>query len=69
MLQVLFGILLVIASLVIAAEVLLHPMVQNSLLVLAFLVAILWALWSMLPDWFRRFIHWLLNRRSHHDEQ
>jgi len=69
LLRMLSGILLVLISLAVALELLRSPAVQDSLIALVLLVAVLWALWAMLPEWFRKFVHWLLERRIRRHER
>ena len=67
-LRILLGILLIVLSLAVALQALRTPAGQALLLLLGLLIAMLWALWIMLPEWFRTFIHWLIKRREHRDE-
>jgi len=66
--RVFLAVLLVCASLAVfvevAKQILTTPQVQAGLVVLAALVFVLWWLWSRLPDWFRKAIRNLLNRRQ-----
>ncbi len=67
-LRVLLGILLVVGSLGLVVKLLQSPIVQGWLIVLVLLMAALWAMWIMLPEWLRKLIHWLLKRRERQDE-
>ncbi len=68
LLRVLLGTLLIIMSLAVAAALLRTPVVQASLVCLVLLIAALWAVWVVLPEWFRTFVRWLVTRRSDRDE-
>jgi hypothetical protein len=65
--KVLLGALLVCASLALLVALLSTPEVQNGLIAIGLLLAALWFLWSMLPDWFKKTIHWALKRKEHRD--
>jgi cytochrome c biogenesis protein CcdA len=67
-LRILLGILLIVISLAVALQALRTPAGQALFLLLGLLIAMLWALWIILPEWFRTFIHWLIKRREHRDE-
>jgi hypothetical protein len=70
LLQVLCGVLLAYLSLSFLVTLLKTPMVQAGLLGLGLLLLIMWALWMMLPEWFRKLIARVLKRkREHHDER
>ena len=64
LLLVLFGSALVWFSLCLGVMAFRSPVVRNSLIVFGLLAAILWAIWIMLPEWFHKFIFWLLKRRG-----
>jgi hypothetical protein len=64
LLQLVLGILLSAFSLWVAIEVLKSPAGQNAMISLGLLVAVLWALWAMLPEWLRKLIHALLQKRG-----
>jgi hypothetical protein len=68
-LRVLLSILFALVVLAVVLEVLRTPAGQALFLLLVLVIATLCALWVMLPQWFRTFIHWLLKRREHRDEQ
>jgi len=51
-----FGVLLVYVSLSVLVALLQTREVQNGLIVLGVLLGILWWLWSLLPDWFRKLV-------------
>ena len=67
LLKVLLGALLVCASLSLLAALLSVQEVQNGLIAIGLLIVALWTLWSMLPDWLRKVIHWALKRKDHRD--
>jgi len=69
LLQVLSGTLLVLVSITAGAQLLRSFAVQNSLIVLGLLLAVLWAVWKMLPEWFRKFIHYLWKRKGRRHER
>ena len=62
--RVLLGVFLVYVSLAVLVAVLRIPEVQNGLVVLGVLVALLWWLWSQLPDWFRKLVRRSLKRKE-----
>lgn len=66
--RVFLGILLAFVSLSVIVALLRTPVMQAMLIVLGFMIAALWAIWIMLPEWFRKFIHWLIKRRARRDE-
>ena len=47
------GLLLFYASLSVVVALLRNPRIQQSLILFALLLIVLWFLWSKLPDWFR----------------
>ncbi len=62
--RVLLGAFLVVLSLTVLKELLSTPAVQNRLVAMGFLLAALWAMWVMLPEWFRKFIHRVFEKRK-----
>jgi hypothetical protein len=66
--QLVSGILLVLLSLSVAIELLKSPAGQNAMILLGLLVAVLWALWIMLPEWLRKQIQALLKKRGRRRE-
>jgi hypothetical protein len=68
-LQLLGGIALVYLSLSVVVELLKSPMVQAGLIGLVFLVAALWALWILLPEWLRKLITRRIARKERNDER
>jgi len=69
LLQVLCGIALVYLSVSFVVVLLKSPVVQAGLLVLGLLLLIMWALWVMLPEWFRRLVARVVKRKERHDER
>lgn len=68
------GVLLVLFGLVFAYELLtaalVIPAVQNGLMVLGCLIAVLAWMWTKLPEWFRKFVrNRLRRRRDRHEEE
>ena len=55
-----FGILLAYLTLAAVIALLKTPQFQIAFFVIAILIGLLWWLWSLLPEWFRKLI-----RRSH----
>jgi hypothetical protein len=68
-LQMLCGIVLVYLSLSLLVALLKTPTVQAGLLGLGLLLLIMWALWVMLPEWFRKLIGRALKRKERRDER
>lgn len=62
--RILLGALLVAASLALLVALLSMREVQNGLIAIGLLLVGLWFLWSLLPDWFRKVIHWALKRKE-----
>jgi hypothetical protein len=58
--QIMLGVVLVYVSLEALAASLRRPEVQSAVLVIGILIGLLWWLWSLLPEWFRKLI-----RKSH----
>jgi hypothetical protein len=63
--RILLGALLVAASLALLVALLSMREVQNGLIAIGLLLVGLWFLWSLLPDWFQKVIHWALKRKEH----
>jgi RNA polymerase subunit RPABC4/transcription elongation factor Spt4 len=65
--RVLVGMLLGCLSILLLLTALLRPGVQNALLALGIVLAVLWWFWSQLPDWFRKLVRksFERKRRSH----
>src|ERR1019366_10827009 len=60
LLQLVSGMLLVLFSLWAAIALFKSPAGQNAMILMGLLFAVLWALWVMLPEWFRKLVHALL---------
>jgi hypothetical protein len=56
--------LLVLFSLWAAIALFKSPAGQNAMILMGLLFAVLWALWVMLPEWFRKLVHALLKKRG-----
>ena len=50
-------------------EALQMRVVQNGLFLIGFLIAILWWLWTKLPEWLRKFVRKQLRKRKERHEQ
>ena len=71
--RVSLGILLFLASLFLLIAffnaVLHDDQFQDSLIAVGILVALLWFLWSQLPDWFRKVIRKAIQRKERRHER
>jgi hypothetical protein len=67
--KVVFGILLVYLSLAGLAALFRTREVQTGLVVFGILIGILWWLWSLLPEWFRKLVSRSLKRKERSDER
>lgn len=63
LLQVAFGVFLVVLSLNVLVAILKSPVVQNGLVVLGLLLIGLWAAWAMIPDWLQKLSRKVLVQR------
>jgi hypothetical protein len=67
------GAFLVFLSVILLFEflkaVLQSPEGQGAVVVLAILLGVLWWLWTLLPDWFRKFVKRSFERRRQSDER
>jgi hypothetical protein len=61
--KVVFGVLLVYLTLAGFIALLKTPQFQNALIVFGILIGLLWWLWSLLPEWFRKLVR-RSNRRK-----
>ena len=61
---IVLGIFLVYLTLAGFISLLKTPQFQNALFVFGILIGLLWWLWSLLPEWFRKLV-----RRSHSREE
>jgi len=66
-LRFIVGLLLGYVAIAVLVAALEQPQVQNGLIGLGILFAVLWWIWAKLPDWLRKFIHRSIkgNERSH----
>jgi hypothetical protein len=69
LLQIFFGVVLAYVSLSVLLTLLKSPMVQAGFVLLLLLLGLLWALWLMLPEWFRNLIYRLLRRKERRHER
>jgi RNA polymerase subunit RPABC4/transcription elongation factor Spt4 len=69
LLRIVFGIGLTYLSLSLLIALLKSPMAQAGLVGLGLLLLVLWALWIMLPEWFRTLIHRTLKRKERRHER
>lgn len=68
-LQVLFGVFLVYLSLSVLVELLKTSVVETGLVVCGLFLAALWALWILLPEWFRKLVTRMLRRNGVQDDR
>ena len=54
--QVVFGVFLVYLTLAGFVALLKTPQFQNALIVFGILIGLLWWVWSVLPEWFRKLV-------------
>jgi hypothetical protein len=62
------GLLLFYASLSLVIDVVRTPQVQQALVAFGMLLAVLWWLWSKLPDWLQEVIRSFWKGRRHNDD-
>jgi hypothetical protein len=62
------GLLLFYASLSLVIALIRTPEVQRALVAFGLLLAVLWWLWSKLPDWFQEAIRSFWKNRSRRDD-
>lgn len=67
--KVVFGTLLVYLSIAGVVALLRTREVQEGLVILGILLGILWWLWSLLPEWFRKLVRRSRNRKERSHEQ
>jgi hypothetical protein len=67
--KVAFGIVLVYLSLAGLVALLTTPQFQNALIVFGVCMGLLWWLWSLLPEWFRKLVHRSLRRKERNHER
>lgn len=69
LLRAVSAVFLVIFSLAVLLKALRSPVVQNGLVILTLLLLVLWAMWRMLPDWFRKLVHRSMKRKERRHER
>ena len=67
--KVVFGVVLIYLTLAGFVGLLQTPQFQSALLVFGILIGILWWLWSLLPEWFRKLVRRSIGRRERRDER
>jgi hypothetical protein len=67
-LRLALGLLLFYASLSLAIALIRTPEVQQAMVAFGLLLAVLWFLWSKLPDWFQEAIRSFWKKRSERDD-
>lgn len=67
--RLLLGILLGCLTVLLILTALLRPEVQHALLGLGILLAVLWWMWSQLPNWFRKLIRKAFERKRRREER
>src|SRR5258708_22454975 len=67
--KVVFGVLLVYLTLAGFVGLLQTPQFQNALIVFGILIGVLWWLWSLLPEWFRKLVRRSHKRKERSDER
>ncbi len=67
--KVISGVLLVYLTLAGFVALLKTPQFQNALIVFGILIGLLWWLWSLLPEWFRKLVRRSLRRKERGHER
>lgn len=67
--RTLLGLLLGCLTVLLILTALLRPEVQNALLGLGILLAVLWWMWSQLPTWFRKLVRKAFERKRRREER
>jgi RNA polymerase subunit RPABC4/transcription elongation factor Spt4 len=67
--KVVFGVLLVCLTLAGFLAFLKTPQFQNALIVFGILIGLLWWLWSLLPEWFRKLVRRSIRRKERSHER
>ena len=67
--QVAFGVVLVYLSIAGFVAVMRMPEFQCALIVFGILIGLLWWLWSLLPEWFRKLVRRSLRRKERSHER
>jgi RNA polymerase subunit RPABC4/transcription elongation factor Spt4 len=66
--KVIFGAILVYVTLAGFVALLKIPQFQNALIVFGILIGLLWWLWSLLPEWFRKLARRSITRKERNHE-
>jgi hypothetical protein len=66
--RVFLGVALVLVSIAVLLALLRRPEVQAGLIIIAIPLGVLWWLWSLLPEWFRKLIHKSIRRKERERE-
>ena len=73
LMRMFLGAFLVLLSLVLAVEflktLLETPEARGPMIALCILMGLLWWLWTLLPDWFRKLVKRSFEQRRHNDER
>jgi hypothetical protein len=67
--KVFFGVVLVYLTLAGFVALLKTPQFQNALIVFGILIGLLWWLWSLLPEWFRKLARRSITRKERNHER
>jgi hypothetical protein len=67
--KVIFGAVLVYLTLAGLIALLKTPQFQNALIVFGILIGLLWWLWSLLPEWFRKLARRSITRKERNHER
>lgn len=67
--KVFFGAFLVYLTLAGLGALLTTPQFQNALIVFGILMGLLWWLWSLLPEWFRKLVRRSIGRKERSHER
>jgi hypothetical protein len=67
--KIVFGVFLVYVTLSGLVGLLQTPQFQNALIVFGILIGLLWWLWSLLPEWFRKLVRRSIGRKERSDER
>jgi len=67
--RVMLGLLMAYVLLAILYVLLAVPTTRDALIALGILLAVLWFIWEMLPNWLRRLIRWSLGKRGRRDDR
>jgi NMD protein affecting ribosome stability and mRNA decay len=67
--KVSFGAFLVYLTLAVVVALLKTPQFQNALIVFGILIGLLWWLWTLLPEWFRKLARRSITRKERNHER